>query len=228
MTEGYELAFLIGGLILSLSAFSLIFGDNYLFRLAASILSGAISAYICVLLVESYFYPLILEIINERTQLSTLQIVRAVIITVGILLLFCKAYTASKTGGKIVMTIIMCACAVVLVMGAVGGTIPAFLRSLAGQFRLTSLSAENKSDVWYWVKAGTILLSAISTLLFTRHYKLPGKNKSAEKENSESVVGNIVVGFTFGAIAAAVFLTAANLFVNHISGLISSIQSLVK
>ena len=38
MTEGYELAFVIGGLFLSLSAFSLIFGDNYLFRLGAAIL----------------------------------------------------------------------------------------------------------------------------------------------------------------------------------------------
>ena len=57
MTEGYELAFVIGGLFLSLSAFSLIFGDNYLFRLGAAILGGAVSAYICVLLVESYFYP---------------------------------------------------------------------------------------------------------------------------------------------------------------------------
>ena len=98
MAEGYELAFTIGGLFLSLCAFSLIFGDNYLFRLAASILIGAASAYICVLLAESYFYPLILELINDRAQLSTIRIIRAVLVTAGILLLFCKAYTASKTG----------------------------------------------------------------------------------------------------------------------------------
>ena len=77
MAEGYELAFVIGGLLLSLCAFSLILGDNYLFRLAASILSGAVSAYICVLLIENYFYPLILDLINERAHLSTLQIIRA-------------------------------------------------------------------------------------------------------------------------------------------------------
>ena len=90
MTESYELAFVIGGLFLSLSAFSLIFGDNYLFRLGAAILSGAVSAYICVLIAESYFYPLILDIINNRANLSTPQIIRLILVTIGIILLFMK------------------------------------------------------------------------------------------------------------------------------------------
>ncbi len=226
MAEGYELIFVIGGLVLSLCAFSLILGDNYLFRLAASILSGAISAYICVLLIEGYFYPMILDLINKRTHLSTIQIVRAVLVTVGILLLFCKAYTGSKTGGKIVMTIIMSISAVVLVLGAAGGSISSFIRAIAGQFRIAALSSDQKSDVWYWIKSGTLLISAITALLYTRHYTLPGKTNSEKR--SEPIFGSIVVGFSFGAIAAAVFLTAANLFVNHISGLIGTIQSLLK
>ena len=226
MTEGYELAFVIGGLFLSLCAYSLILGDNYLFRLAASILSGAVSAYICVLLVEGYFYPMILDLINHRTNLSTIQIIRAVLVTVGIILLFCKAYTGSKTGGKIVQTIIMSIGAVVLIIGAAGGTISSFIRTIAGQFRIAALSPEQRSDVWYWIKAGTVLLSAITALLYTRHYRLPGKTDSGE--HSESIFGSIVIGFSFGAIAAAVFLTAANIFVNHISGLIGTIQSLLK
>ena len=226
MAEGYELVFVIGGLVLSLCAFSLILGDNYLFRLAASILSGAISAYICVLLIEGYFYPMILDLINQRTHLSTIQIVRAVLVTVGILLLFCKAYTGSKTGGKIVMTIIMSISAVVLVLGAAGGSISSFIRAIAGQFRIAALSSDQKSDVWYWIKSGTLLISAITALLYTRHYTLPGKTNSEKR--SEPIFGSIVVGFSFGAIAAAVFLTAANLFVNHISGLIGTIQSLLK
>lgn len=226
MTEGYELAFVIGGLFLSLCAFSLILGDNYLFRLAASVLTGAISAYICVLLIEGYFYPMILDLINQRTHLSTLQIIRAVIVTVGILLLFSKAYTGNKTGGKIVMTIIMSISAVVLVIGAAGGTISSFIRSIAGQFRIAALSTEQRSNVWYWVKAGTVLISAITALLYTRHYSLPGKTNSDKR--SEPLFGSIVIGFSFGAIAAAVFLSAANIFVNHISGLINTIQSLFK
>lgn len=226
MAEGYELIFVIGGLVLSLCAFSLILGDNYLFRLAASILSGAISAYICVLLIEGYFYPMILDLINKRTHLSTIQIVRAVLVTLGILLLFCKAYTGSKTGGKIVMTIIMSISAVVLVLGAAGGSISSFIRAIAGQFRIAALSSDQKSDVWYWIKSGTLLISAITALLYTRHYTLPGKTNSEKR--SEPIFGSIVVGFSFGAIAAAVFLTAANLFVNHISGLIGTIQSLLK
>ena len=226
MAEGYELAFVIGGLFLSLSAFSLIIGDNYLFRLAAAIMSGAVSAYICVLLAENYFYPLILELINNRTQLSTLQIIRASVVTIGILLLFLKAYTGSRTGGKIIMTVLMAVSAVILVTGAAGGTITAFVRTLSAQFRVAALTEETKTDIWYWAKSGAVLISALTALLFTRHYRLPGKKDSGQR--SESLFGSILIGFSFGAVGAAVFLTAANLFVNHISGLIGTIQSLIK
>ena len=226
MIEGYDVAYIIGGLVLSLAAFSLIFGDNYLFRLAASIMSGALSAYICVVIVESYFYPLILEIVDNSVQLSSVQIIRAVLIIVGIVLLFSKAYSAGKSGGNVIMTILMVICAVVLVLGAAGGTIPSFIRALSGPFRVATLPEETKSDVWYWIKNGTMLFSALAALLFTRHYDLPRKNNS--EKGSESLLGNIVVGFTFGAIAAAVFVTAANLLVNHISGMMLAAQSLAK
>lgn len=224
MAEGYELVFLLGGLFLSLCAFSMILGDNYLFRLGASILSGAVSAYICVLLVESYFYPLILDLINGRAHLQPVQIIRAVLVSAAVLLLFLKAYSGSKTGGRIIMTILMAVSAVLMVIGAAGGTIPSFVRALAAPFRIASVPAEDRSNTWYWVRTVTVLLSAFAALLFTRHYHFPGKKSDAA--HSESLIGSIVVGFSFGAIAAAVFITAANLFVNHISGLISMIQSL--
>lgn len=226
MADGNELAFIICGLFLSLSAFSLLLGDNYLFRLGASILSGAVSAYICVLVAENYFYPLILEIVDGYKSLSTLQIVRAAITFVGIILLFSKAYTSSKGGGKVIMTILLAVSAVVLILGAAGGTIPAFIQTIAAPFRVASLNAADKGNVWYWIKAATVLVSAITALLYTRHYSFSAKGLPAKA--SGSVFGNIVIGFTFGAVAAAVFLTAANILVNHISELITAIQTLAK
>lgn len=226
MAEGNELIFVIGGLFLSLSAFSLLLGDNYLFRLGAAILSGAVSAYICVLIAENYFYPLVLEIVDGYKSLSALQIIRAAITIIGIILLFCKVYTSGKSGGKVIMTILMAVSAAILILGAAGGTIPAFIQTIAAQFRLSALSAENKGNFWYWLKAGTVLISAIIALLYTRHYDFRGKGIA--KKTSESTIGNIVIGFTFGAISAAVFLTAANILVNYISGLIGTIQSLAK
>lgn len=225
MTESYELAFVIGGLFLSLSAFSLIFGDNYLFRLGAAILSGAVSAYICVLLAESYFYPLIMDIANGTESLSTAQILRTAAAVIGMILLFCRAYTGSKTGGRIVLTILMAVAAAVMVLGAAGGTIPAFVRSIAAQFRLASLTSGQKSDIWYWGRSGTILLTAVLALLHTSHYLIGGK---AGEKGSESLPGNILIGFTFGAVTAAIFLAAANILVNHVSGLIGTIQSFLK
>ena len=227
MAEGNELAFVIGGLFLSLSAFSLLFGDNYLFRLGAAILSGAVSAYICVLIAENYFYPLILEIVDGYKTFSALQIIRTVLTVIGILLLFCKAYTGSKGGGKVIMTVVIALSAAVLVLGAAGASIPAFVQTLAARFRLSSISPEEKSNVWYWIKSGTVLFSALIALLFTRHYSLSGKTKQ-EENSSGTVLGNIVIGFSFGAVAAAVFLTAANILVSHISGMITTVQSLVK
>ena len=73
MAEGYELAFTIGGLFLSLCAFSLIFGDNYLFRLAASILIGAASAddakriaVICDTVGTNLFLTQVVDMVQEK------------------------------------------------------------------------------------------------------------------------------------------------------------------
>ena len=225
MTEGYELAFVIGGLFLSLSAFSLIFGDNYLFRLGAAILGGAGSAYICVLLAESYFYPLIMDLANGTESVSAAQILRAAAAGIGMILLFCRAYTGSKSGGRIILIILMAVAAAVMVLGAAGGTIPAFVRSIAAQFRVASLTSEQKSDIWYWIRSGTILVTAVSALLFTGHYRIGGRNSD---KGNESLPGNILIGFAFGAVTAAIFLTAANILVNHVSGLIGTIQALWK
>ena len=225
MTEGYEMIFLIGGLFLSLSAFSLILGDNYLFRLGAAILGGAVSAYVCLLIAERYFYPLILEYSEGGISRNIAMILRAAAIIIGILLLFCRAYTGSKTGGQIIMTVLISITAAILVLGAVGGTIPSFIKMLSSGFRIAALSAEEKTSSFYWLKTGTIVFCAVCALLYTRHYRI---GSSKEPKSESSFVGDILIGFSFGAIAAAVFLTAANIFVNHVSRLIGIIQSLMK
>ncbi len=226
MTAPYELAFVIGGLFLSLCAFSLIFGDNYLFRLGAAVLSGAVSAYVCVLLAETYFYPLILELVSGGKALTMAQLLRAAAAGIGILLLFCKAYTSGKSGGRAIQTILLAFAAAVMIIGAAGGTIPAFIRALAGSFRVAALPEANRHDFWYWLKAGTVFAGAIAALLYTRHYSFSPKN--AEKGSSGSFIGNILVGFSFGAITAAVFLAAANILTDHVSELIGVIRSLIK
>ena len=124
------------------------------------------------------------------------------------------------------MAVVIALSAAVLVLGAAGASIPAFVQTLAARFRLSSINPEEKSNVWYWIKSGTVLFSALIALLFTRHYSLPGKAKQGNA--SGTVLGNIVIGFSFGAVAAAVFLTAANILVSHISGMITTVQSLVK
>lgn len=225
MTAGYELAFMIGGLFLSLCAFSLVFGDNYLFRLGAAILSGAVSAYVCVLLAETYFYPLILELVSGETQPSPAQMLRAAAAGLGILMLFCKAYTNGKSGGHAVQTVLIAIAAAVMILGAAAGTVPAFIRSLAGQFRLAAIPEAERADLWYWLKTGTVTISALAALLYTRHYRFSGK--TLEKGASGSFFGNVLVGFTFGAITAAVFLAAANILTDHVSGLIETVRTLM-
>ena len=225
MTEGYELAYLIAGIFLSLTAFSIILGDNYLFRLGAAVLSGSVAAYVCVLLVDSYFYPLIMELADGAGKLTAAQMIRAAAVLIGIILLFCRAYTGNKTGGRIVLTVLLAVSVAVMVLGAAGGTIPAFVRSLAAPFRLVSLADEQKSSIWYWLRNGTVVVSAVTALLYTRHYSFGSKGSD---KGSGSVFGNVLVGFAFGALAAGIFLAAAHILVNHVSGLIGTIQTLLK
>ena len=79
MIVSTEFLILLAGFLLSLFTFSLVLGDNWLFRFAASVLSGILSGYVCILLIDKVF---IIRMIEPFSDLSSNWIEKAVIILV--------------------------------------------------------------------------------------------------------------------------------------------------
>lgn len=223
MSINSELAYIVGGLFLSLCAFSLLFGDNYLFRLGAVILSAAVSAYVCVMLVQKVFYPMVTEAFPNGGGVAMKAFLRLAAVLIAAVLLFCKAYAGGKNGGRGILVIVLAASAAVMVFGAVSGTIPAFVRGIAAPYRVSALSEAEKNSSWYWIDAATVFVCAVITLLYTRHYKL-GTKKA--KQTYGDLFGEILIGFTFGAVTAAVFLTAAQILTGNIAGILENVRLL--
>ncbi len=225
MSINSELASIVGGLFLSLCAFSLLFGDNYLFRLGAVILSAAVSAYACVLLIQQVFYPMLTEAVPNGGGVNLSASLRLAAVLIAAVLLFCKAYAGGKNGGRGILILVLAASAAVMVFGVVSGTIPAFVRGIAAPYRISVLSEAEKNSAWYWVNAATVFVCAIFALLYTRHYK-PGTKKA--KQTYGDLFGEILIGFAFGALTAAVFLTAAQILTGNIAGILENVRLLLK
>ena len=224
MSINTELVTVVGGLFLSLCAFSLLFGDNYLFRLGAAILSGAVAAYVCVLLVQNVFYPMFTEAVPGSGGVDLKVFFRLAAVLIAAVLLFCKAYTGGKNGGRGVLILVLAASAAVMVFGAVSGTIPARVKSIAAQYRVSSLTPAENNSRWYWVNAGTVFVCAIVALLYTRHYKLGTKKP---QKTYGDLFGEILIGFAFGAVTAAVFLTAAQILTGNLSAILENVRALL-
>lgn len=230
MSITYNTSLIFAGFFLSLCVFSLLFGDNWLFRFASSIFSGALSAYFCVFLIEKLFYPQIIgELTNPDTRLGN-RIVLILWVLAAVLIFF-KLYAGKPRMGNPVMLILICTSASVMILGIVNGTLTGFYESLTGKFRLSVLPDQVKSDPWYWVKTITVILAASSTLFYTQHYSYRLGRKFLESgfNNKESAepreegfghhMGEIVTGISLGAILAGCFIASAIVLVGHLSEL---------
>lgn len=222
-----ELVFVIAGFVLSIGAFSLLLGDNRLFGFCASILTGALCAFACVQLLNDYFLPMANEILSEGTGAGTEKLILTAVIILSMILLFCGSYSHGRTAGGIQRLLLAVVTALAL-SGAANGTLTAFFRSLIGKFRIRSLSAETVGDIRYWVLSGTVLISALAALLFTRHYIRSKQGAETGGNDFIGRVGQIVVGLTLGAIAAGCFVASATIFINNISEISAAIRTLLK
>jgi len=65
MTSPSDFTVLLIGFLLSVFTFSLILGDNWLFRLSSAVLSGALAGYLINVLIEKIFIPSIVNPLME-------------------------------------------------------------------------------------------------------------------------------------------------------------------
>ena len=227
MIVSNEFLILLAGLLLSLFTFGLILGDNWLFRFGASVLSGLLSGYICILLIDKIFITKMIEPFTDFSSNWTEKIVIILVILSGVFL-FLKFYFRKNTGGNLILAILLCIATALTISGIASGTIFGLFQGIISRFQL----AENHTGVRYWVETGIILIGTITSLLYTQHYWFDRKDQTMTDQKTSlhvfSSIGEIFIGIALGSIFAGCFVASAMILVQYLSRMISTSQFLLQ
>ncbi len=223
MTSPSDFTTLLIGFLLSIFAFSLILGDNWLFRLSSAVLSGTLAGYLINVLIEKIFIPSIVNPLMEP-NIDWKNQVLAIIVIISAVFLFLKYFFRSSTGGDMILAILLCSAAAVTILGIVDGTLINLYRGLIARF-LPGMEAG--SSTIYWVKTGIIILGVISSLIYSQHYVF-GKKDGQEINQKRNIIfffrilGEVFIGIAMGAIFAGCFIASSTILINQISDLVGS------
>ncbi len=213
---------LLGGFLISLCVFSLILGDNGLFRFSASILSGVLSAYVCILIIKKVFLPRFLEPLLDPGESWESKLILLAVLA-GALFLFTKVFLANTSastaaGGNLVLAALLCIMTAVTIAGIADGTIVGLYRGLLGNFQ----PAENSAgQTQRWIESGIILIGTVTSLFSMRHYQIKKKEQPAGG-GFFSALGEIFIGIALGSIFAGTFIASAIILVNQLSKLMNT------
>lgn len=228
MNISADFLILLAGFVLSLFVFSLILGDNWLFRFASSVLSGVLSAYVCILLIDKVFIPKIFLPLSTSSGGWENKIVLVAVIAAAVFL-FIKFFMNHESGGNIILAILLCVMAAVTIAGIANGTILGLYRGIIDRFQPTE---ELSGSVRYWIETGLVLLGTITSLLYTQHYWIKRKNSSDNEKTPVlsffSAIGEIFIGIALGSIFAGCFVASAVILVEQLSHILNTGQTLLQ
>ncbi len=226
MIQTTDFLILLGGFLLSLSVFSLILGDNWLFRLSASVFAGVLSAYVCILIVKKVFLPRILDpLLDPAAGWESKAVLLAVL--AGAFFLFIKIFLKAPAGGNLTLSILLCIMAAVTIAGIADGTILGLYRSLIENFQA---SANSSGGTLHWFETGIILIGTITSLIHMQHYQIKKQDQPETGKKGFSgllsAIGEIFIGVALGSIFAGSFIASAVILVEQLSRLLNAGQTL--
>ncbi|OQA24546.1 MAG: hypothetical protein BWY58_01667 [Chloroflexi bacterium ADurb.Bin344] len=229
MTSPSDFTVLLIGFLLSVFTFSLILGDNWLFRLSSAVLSGALAGYLINVLIENIFIPSIVNPLMEPNVDWKNQAL-AVVVIISAVFLFLKYYFRSPAGGNAILAVLLCSAAAITILGIVNGTLINLYRGLIARFLP---GAEMSSANIYWVKTGIITLGVISSLIYTQHYAFGKKNGKEISRQRNTVfffrtLGEVFIGIAMGAVFAGCFIASSTILIGQISNLVGSGQEILQ
>lgn len=217
MTLSADSILMIAGFLVSLFGFSLILGDNWLFRLAVSLLTGAISGLLILILTNSVFIPYVITPLASGELAGSTQLMILFVLLAAILLLL-RNFTHSRAGGSLVLAIVLTISAALTILGIVNGTLLQLYRGILAQLLAAK---EGTATRMQWVQVACLFAGAISGLFYTRHYAFSkGSGARQGKRGLIRIFGDIFVGITLGAIFAGSLIASATVLVDHMATLL--------
>ena len=194
-------------LVLTLMVFSYLLGDNFLYRLAVSVLVGVAAGYIAVVSVESVIVPWINTTLladpegtSEQTLVG-LRAVGAVPFLLGALLLF-KVSSRLAPIGNLGLAFLIGTGVAVAVVGAASGTIIPLAREAGDAVR---------EDL---IEGVVIVLGVVTTLIYFQYLAAErgGRIERPRGLGPLAAVGQAFVVVTLGMLYAGAILTSLTIF----------------
>ncbi len=218
-----DLIWTLVGFILTILVFSYIFGDNFLFRIASYLFVGVSAGYVGVVVFYQVLLPRLIQPLIQGSLTERL-LVLVPLVMAGLLLT--KISTQLAPLGKLPMAFLVGVGAAVAIGGAVFGTLTGQISGAAQPFNLEA-SGRGAGGL---LEGLLILVGSVGTLLYfqfsasTRAAQPAARSQLVE---SLSLVGQVFIGITLGAIFAGVFAASLTALMDRIQFILTVIAQLV-
>ncbi len=191
------------GFVLTLMVFSYIYGDNVLFRLATHIFIGVAAGYAAVLVVYNVIFPVLVKPGNAMIRLGPPLIL-------GVWLLTKTSSRLSRLGNPVAAYLVGVGSAAAI-SGSLLGTI----------FPLVDQSTRVLTGtLWNVIVNGSIILvGTLTTLVYFHYGARPTASGATRRETGieiASMVGQVFIAITLGAIFAGVYLAVLSAFIERV------------
>lgn len=210
----------LAGLILSILVFSLIFGDNGLFRFAGSILSGVTAAVLTLILIEKVFFPFLIVPIADESASPSLRIMSILCATLILILIFVYFRRSNRAMLRPYVGVPYFGLSAIALGGAISGTLIPLIKMTVLPFAKNTVGM----TPWRWAEAVMTLIGVVTALIYTR--QLGAEDSAGNSGDGWALrflerVGEIMVAIAFGAIFAGVFITSALILIDRLDVLAS-------
>ena len=218
-----DLIWTLAAFILTLLVFSYLFGDNLLFRIATYIFVGVSAGYVAVTVIYQVLLP---RLILPLLQGTFIERVLVLVPLVMAALLLTKISPRLAPLGKLPMAYLVGVGAAVAIGGAVFGTL---LGQIGGAARPFDLAAPG-GGVGRLVEGVIVLIGTVGTLAY---FQFTASSRTAQPARRSpiienlSLVGQVFIGVTLGAVFAGVYSAALTALMDRIQFILTVIAQLI-
>lgn len=217
-----ELVALIIGIALTVMVFSYLLGDRLFFGIATHILIGVSAGFLAVVAIQNVILPYLLKPLADVTDpgfyLALVPLAFSILLVLTLLRRGTKA-------GTIPLAFLGGVLAALAIVGITRGTLAPQILSMLGRFEPGKLMVDAQPQ-WLAILEAVMILLGVISVLFVFHHR--GQSRAGEVVRPISLegigsIGQIFIGFTFGALFVGLFSTALIALISSLTAIINFI-----
>lgn len=217
-----ELFALILDVALTVMVLSYILGDRLFFGIATHILIGVSAGFLALVVIQKIILPYLFK---PLTNVSDSGFLLALVPLALSILLVLMLFKRSTQAGAVPLAFLGGVLAALAIVGVTRGTLAPQMLSMLGRFEPGKLMVEAQPQ-WSAILEALMILFGVISVLFVFHHR--GQSKGGEVVRPVFLqgvgsIGQIFIGFTFGALFVGLFSSALVALISSLSEIIQFI-----